>query len=205
MFLSLCWFCFKFLQLGFHLVSGWHCSLFCNCCYSQKNDFNKSWQDQALVVSQKFQVQYVWNSNRIQRRKQFEICSWKSAHAEGRPPTQKLIVEDDCGKGGCHGQPPAHTGLPRNSQELRCNQSPEDTEREEDKFQWVTEVKVARVVSDSLRPVACQAPPSMGFSRQEHWSGWPFPSPDDLPNPGIKPGSLTLQADSLPSEPPEKP
>ena len=53
--------------------------------------------------------------------------------------------------------------------------------------------------------VACQAPPSMGFSRQEYWSGLPFPSPGDLPNPGIEIGSLVLQADSLPSEPPGKP
>ena len=50
--------------------------------------------------------------------------------------------------------------------------------------------------------VAYEAPPSIGFSRQEYWSGLPFPSPGDLPNPGIKPGSPTLQADSLPSEPP---
>jgi len=53
--------------------------------------------------------------------------------------------------------------------------------------------------------VACQAPPSMGFSRQEYWSGLPFPSPGDLPNPGIKPRSPTLQADYLPSEPSGKP
>ena len=53
--------------------------------------------------------------------------------------------------------------------------------------------------------VAYQAPPSMGFSRQECWSGLPFPSPGDLPNPGIKPGSPALQADVLPSEPPGKP
>ena len=52
--------------------------------------------------------------------------------------------------------------------------------------------------------VAYQAPPSMGFSRQEYWSGLPFPPPGDLPNPGIKPRSPTLQADSLPSEPPGK-
>ena len=50
----------------------------------------------------------------------------------------------------------------------------------------------------------CQAPLSMEFSRQEYWSELPFPSPTDLPVPGIKPGSPTLQADSLPSEPPEK-
>ena len=40
--------------------------------------------------------------------------------------------------------------------------------------------------------VAYQAPQSMGFSRQEYWSGLPFPSPGDLPNPGIEPGSPTL-------------
>ena len=45
---------------------------------------------------------------------------------------------------------------------------------------------------------------SMEFSRPEYWSGLPFPSPGDLPNPGIKPKSPTLQADSLPSELPGK-
>ena len=45
----------------------------------------------------------------------------------------------------------------------------------------------------------------MGFSRQEYWSGLTFPSPGDLPNPGTKPRSPELQADSLPSEPPGKP
>ena len=52
-----------------------------------------------------------------------------------------------------------------------------------------------------LNPVAYQAPPSMGLSRQEYWSRLPFPSPGDLPDPGIKPESPTLQADALPSEP----
>ena len=50
--------------------------------------------------------------------------------------------------------------------------------------------------------VAHQAPLSMGFSRQEYWSGLPFPSLEDLPDSGIKPGSPALQADSLLSEPP---
>ena len=45
---------------------------------------------------------------------------------------------------------------------------------------------------------------SMGFSRQEYWSGLPFPSPGDLPNPGNEPRSLALQADALTSEPPGK-
>ena len=48
--------------------------------------------------------------------------------------------------------------------------------------------------------VACQSPLSIGFSRQEYWSGLPFPSPGDLPDPGIEHGSLALQADSLPTE-----
>ena len=49
-----------------------------------------------------------------------------------------------------------------------------------------------------------QAPLSMIFSRQGYWSGLPFPSPGDIPNPGIELGSPALQADSLPSEPPSK-
>ena len=53
--------------------------------------------------------------------------------------------------------------------------------------------------------VACQAPLSMGFSRQEYWSGLPFPSPEDLPDQGIEPESPALQADSLTSEPPRRP
>ena len=46
---------------------------------------------------------------------------------------------------------------------------------------------------------------SMELSRPEYWTGYPFPSPGDLPNPGIKSRSPTLQADSLPAEPPGKP
>ena len=52
---------------------------------------------------------------------------------------------------------------------------------------------------------AHQASLSMGFSRQEHWSGLPFPSSRDLPDPGIKPRSPALEADSSPSEPPGQP
>ena len=54
-------------------------------------------------------------------------------------------------------------------------------------------------------PVVYQASLSMGFSRQEYWSGLPFPSPGDPPDPGIKPRSPAFQADTLPSEPPGKP
>ena len=53
--------------------------------------------------------------------------------------------------------------------------------------------------------VAHQPPPSMEFSRQEYWSGLPFPSPGDLPDPGIEPRSPELRADTLPSEPPGNP
>ena len=56
----------------------------------------------------------------------------------------------------------------------------------------------------TLWTVAHQAPLSMGFTRQEYWSGLPFPSPGDFPNPGIEPRSPTLQADALTSEPPGK-
>ena len=56
-----------------------------------------------------------------------------------------------------------------------------------------------------LWTVAYQAPLSMEFSRQEYWSGLPFSSPGDLPDPGIEPGSPTLQADALPSELPGNP
>ena len=52
--------------------------------------------------------------------------------------------------------------------------------------------------------VAYQASPSMGLSRQEYWSGLPFLSPGDLPDPGIEPGSPALEADALTSEPPGK-
>ena len=57
----------------------------------------------------------------------------------------------------------------------------------------------------TLWTVAHQASPSMGFSRQEYWHGLPFPSPGDLPNPEIEPGSPALEADALTSEPPGKP
>ena len=60
------------------------------------------------------------------------------------------------------------------------------------------------IVSNSLQPhglyIACQDPLSREFSRQECWSVLPFPSPGELPNPGIKTGSPALQVDSLPAE-----
>ena len=70
-----------------------------------------------------------------------------------------------------------------------------------------SEVKPLRCVQLFAIPwtVAYTAPLSMEFSRQEYWSGLPFPSPGDLPDPGIEARSPALQADTLPSEPPGKP
>ena len=74
------------------------------------------------------------------------------------------------------------------------------------KYLFPTCIGGGGVVTKSCLPlvtawtVAPQAPPSMGFSRQEYWSGLPVPSPGDLPNPGIKPGSPALQAYSLLTE-----
>ena len=66
-----------------------------------------------------------------------------------------------------------------------------------------SESEVAQSCPTLCNPMNCSLPasPSMGFSRQGYWSGLPFPSPGDLPNPGIEPGSPALQADTLPSEP----
>ena len=61
-------------------------------------------------------------------------------------------------------------------------------------------VLVAQSCPTLCDPIAHQAPLSMRFSRQGYWSGLPFPSPGDLPNPGIEPRSPALQADSLPTE-----
>ena len=71
-------------------------------------------------------------------------------------------------------------------------------------IEWVKSLSRVRLFVTPWT-VAHQAPQSMGFSRQQYWSGLPFPSPGDLPDPGIEPGSPPLQADALSSEPPRKP
>ena len=60
--------------------------------------------------------------------------------------------------------------------------------------------KSCLTLGDPMDYIACQASLSMGFSRQEYWSGLPFPSPGDLPDPGIKLRSPALQADDVPTE-----
>ena len=73
------------------------------------------------------------------------------------------------------------------------------------RMKWSEVKSLSRVrLFATLWTVAYQAPLSVGFSRQEHWSGLLFLSPGDLPNPGIEPGSPAFQADALPSEPPGK-
>ena len=79
-------------------------------------------------------------------------------------------------------------------------------------FLWLSDIPYGGGIVAKLCPilvtpwtVACQAPLSMESSRKEYWNGLPFPSPGDLPDPGIKPGSPTLQADALLSEPPGAP
>ena len=72
------------------------------------------------------------------------------------------------------------------------------------KPEWVKSLSRVRLFATPWT-IAYQAPQSMEFSRQEYWSGLPFPSLGDLPNRGIKPRSPTLQADALPFKPPGKP
>ena len=67
------------------------------------------------------------------------------------------------------------------------------------KFEREVTVLAAQSCPTLCDPMDCN-PLSMGFSRQEYWSGLPFASPRDLPNPGIEPGFPALQAESLPSE-----
>ena len=69
---------------------------------------------------------------------------------------------------------------------------------------WVKSLSRVQLFA-TLWIVAYQPALSIGFSRQEYWSGLPFPSPGDLPEPGIEPGSPTLQADALTSKPAGKP
>ena len=80
--------------------------------------------------------------------------------------------------------------------------APEHTERvlSSLKVKWLSRVQLFA----TQWTVGHQAPPFMGFSRQEHWSGLPFPSPGDLPNSGIKPESPHCRQMLLPSEPPGK-
>ena len=84
------------------------------------------------------------------------------------------------------------------------NSFPENIRFNEMFYFSVSEVKSLSRVCLFVIPwtAAYQSPQSMEFSRQEYWSGLPFPSPGDLPDPRIEPGSTALQADALPSEPP---
>ena len=73
-------------------------------------------------------------------------------------------------------------------------------------YLWEVKVRSLSPVRLFAAPwtIACQAPPSVGFSRHEYWRGLPSPSLGDLPNAGVKPGAPAFQTDALPSEPPGK-
>ena len=76
---------------------------------------------------------------------------------------------------------------------------------QEVKVSWSCSCCCRCLVADSFatpRTVVCQAPLSMGFPRQEYWSVLPFPSPGDLPNPGVKPGCLALAGGFFTADPP---
>ena len=102
----------------------------------------------------------------------------------------------------CNHQSPHTCGM------LRSSEKPvpqlESSPRSLQWRKWKVKVFVSGTLTTS-RAVAHSAPLSMGFSRRGFWSGLPFPSPGDLPDSRIEPGSPTLQADALPSGPPGKP
>ena len=103
--------------------------------------------------------------------------------------------EDDLSR---HGGRNKARGLSRQGPEQMSLQRVGLTSQPGEEILHVKKVKLLRIVQLFVSPctVACQAPPSMGFSRQEYWSGLPFPSPGDLPDPGFEPRSPTLQADT---------
>ena len=90
----------------------------------------------------------------------------------------------------------AHT-LPELFSRFLCPQRPPESQQTPCGGGLVTRSCLTLVTPWTL---TCQVPLPMGFSRQEYWSGLPFPAPGDLPNPGIEPGSPALQAYSLPTE-----
>ena len=126
-------------------------------------------------------------------------------------PTRVLCLRDFPGKNtgvGCHfflqGIFPTQ-GSNSRSPALRSDALPSELPGKPRWFQKVKVKSLSRVRLFAIRwTVAYQPPSSMGFSTQEYWSGLPFPSPGDLPDPGIEPKSPTLRADALTCEPPGK-
>ena len=99
---------------------------------------------------------------------------------------------------------PQKTLYTKGLRKLLLSQQKSPSERDLQK-QGKKNEKLLCIMSDSFATTAHQVPLSMGFSRQEYWSGLPFPLPGNLPNPEIKPEFPAMQADSWPSEPPGKP
>ena len=120
------------------------------------------------------------------------------------PPGSSLELPGKNTGVACHFSPPGDLPNPGFklasplSPALHANSLPAEPSRTLNLHkEWKKESEVAQSCQTLFDPwtVACWVPSSMGFSRQEYWSGLPFPSPVNLPDPGIKPGSPTLQAD----------
>ena len=97
-------------------------------------------------------------------------------------------------------------GAPKSLQMVIAAMKLKDFTPWKESYDRPSESKVTQSCPTLVNPwtVAYQVPLSTGFPRQEYWSGLPFSSTRDLPDPGTEPGSPTMQADSLPSEPPGK-
>ena len=124
-----------------------------------------------------------------------QICRYHHPYAESEEELKGLLMKVK--------EKSEKVGLKLNIQKTKIMASGPSTSWQIDRSEWV---KLFSCVLLFATPwsVAHQAPQSMEFSRQEYWSGLPFSSPGDLPNPGIESGSPTLQADALSSEPPRK-
>ena len=110
------------------------------------------------------------------------------------PPTTRSEASEEGPEtpGGCWARGPLRFfPSPKSHHPQPCSRAPPDTQGSE-----VKSLSRVRLFSTPWT-VAHQAPPSMGFSRQQYWNGLPFHSPGDLPNPGIEPRSPALQADTL--------
>ena len=166
-------------SLGFHILTTFFSDLYSDVqCVKPKGNSGRSWVTKLYLISV---LTFNLAKNSVRRLKH-------------------LLQSPECS--------PLHQGTPFWSTFFKLLR-PHKAEVKKQQWQphWFTASATVShsVMSDSETPwtAAHQAPLSMGFSRQESWSSLPFPSPGDLSNPGIETGSPALQADSLPSEPPD--
>ena len=147
-------------------------------------------------MAPKFPFSMLWSTGFLEGRRQvastsadstWDGCSWESGTSWGDPALRRKC-HSNLASPLCSKRPDERRGVSSFLMERRAvrSQSPS---------------RVPRFATPWTAPR--QAPLSMGFSRQEHWSGLPCPSPGELSDSGIEPSSPALQADSLPTEPPE--